>query len=1159
MENKFEQMKQILNGILFNLFKLMKLSALTCVVIAVMGGNLLAKPAYTQSISEVKTSIKLKSGTRDMVLQQLQRLTGFNFMYNKVVIAGNELVSLDVKNESVKAILDQLFQKTNIAYRQVEEDVYLYKRPPVQQPGRISGKVLDEKGIGLPGASIKILSGAKGVQSNSDGTYSLELPSGTYTLEISYVSYQPQRITGVVVTAGKTTPLDIAMKASANALSEVVVTSGYRKASIAGLYAQQQNTAEISNGISAEQISATPDKNVGDVLKRIAGVSTNDNRRVVIRGIAERYNVAMLDGVTLPSTDVQVRDFEFDIIPSNLVDNVVVSKGYTPDMSFGFGGGLVQINTLTIPNKDFISFNFGSKYNDASTGKDFLGYQRGKHDYFAFDDGGRKGHFPEDLFFYDNDRYSPGRPYDNVTPPGSGLAPITPEMIAAQNKKIGGTERLGTRIYQARPSQNFQFSLGESYQVGKGRLGFVGSLSYRNEQMIDDISHFERGSWAKNTTNVYDPITGGEIHETGSKQYNFNTNWAALLNGGWQTENHKLLTRNFYSKGFQSRFIRTSGWGSDLGFGDNPAVSENDSPKFIDLLQNKLSGEHRFGQLSLDWNLARNKITNYEYDAVEASLIPEGTANGIVYSYFPNSVTDPGVGVFNRAQYLYDEDNIMADAALSYQFKIGKHQQKFKTGYQYLQRHGKYDWNILPVGSLNGARYRGIPVQEWSKYFEFSDPLNDIFYYPGSFSLNGYEGKNTNEAFFAMLDNRLFSFVRLVWGLRAESYVYQEVKDASSGISQHLEEQAEAKRRYVDPQTGKLVHKFLDAATEEQKWRYLPSVNLTLTPFKDFNVRASYAETVVRPSLIENSGFSRFNPTIGRIQHNVGVLSTIIDHYDSKIEWYPSPGEVLSVGYFYKHFKNPVELYLDITNSSQSIDAITGNSDWAKVRGWEFDFRKSLGFLYAGWKPLANIYLSANLTLQNSEVQASRFNYTSFGEGTFDKEGLSYAYREKILLKEKRPLYGQVPVLYNIGLLYNGERLSLNVVYNHMGYKTFTVGMMPEYVEYERPRNQMDAQIGYAFLKNKGLKMKLNLSNLYNNPYRFYINNGTTYKVKPDATPGTLEWGDRYEWKYGFSEKYEEGYYEPSEGGKTKMRIGDTDTFSRRIGRSTSLSLSYSF
>ncbi len=1123
---------------------------------------------------DISTIIQLpqKDMTGKEVISLIEKNNPLQFTYGREVSE-----RLDKKEHftntriTIKQVLEILQQSEGISHSLSGNGAVILKAdtvpvnnkpvtPRPKDPGKVTGKIIDEEnGQAVANASIQI--GNRSVVANIDGSFTLALPKGSYEAEISAVGYGKKIVTGIEVKEDGSFELNVAMKREKGQLAAVVVKTSARKEGVAALLARQRNTAEISNGMSAEQIAATPDKNVGEVLKRISGVSTNDNRRVVIRGIAERYNIAMLDGVTLPSTDVQVRDFEFDIIPSNLVDNIIVSKGYTPDMSFGFGGGLVQINTFTIPDKNFITVSFGGKYNDVSTGKEFLGYKRGKQDYWGFDDGGRKDRFPADMFYYDRDRYNPGRPYESPVPPGSSLTPITPEMIAEQNKKIGGTERLGTRIYKASPGQNYQFSLGRSYNVGKGRLGFVGSISYRNEQMIDDILHFERGNWSKNGYNIYDAKTGKELQESVSKQYNFTTTWAALVNGGWQTEKHKIFTRNFYSRGFQSRFIRTVGWGNDIGFGDDPAVQENDSPKFIELLQNKLTGEHRIGHFVIDWNLARNKVANHEHDAVEAWLMPEKTANSTVYTYVPNSVTDPGVGALNRAQYKYDEDNLMADVALSYQFKIGPLQQKFKTGYQYLKRHGKYDWSILPIGSLNGNRYRGIPIHQWTKYFEFKDPLNDIYYYPGGFSLSGYEGKNTNEAFFGMMDNRITNWIRLVWGLRVESYVYEEVTDGVSNISSQIVEQAEAKRRYVGPETGELVHKYLNAATEEKKWRYLPSVNLTLTPLKNVNFRASYAQSVVRPSLIENSGFSRLNPTIGRIQHNIGVLSTVIDHYDAKLEWYPGAGEVISVGYFYKYFKNPVELYLDITNSSQSVDAITGNSDWAKVRGWEFDLRKSLGFIYNGWKPLQNLYLSANLTLQQSDVQASTFRYNSFGEGTYDKEGLSYAYRQKILLKEKRPLYGQVPVLYNIGLLYNGDRLSLNMVFNHMGYKTFTVGMRPEFVEYERPRGQTDAQISYAFLKKKALRVKLNMTNLFDNPYRFFINTGSTYKQKP-GTENLLdlpEWSDRYEWIYGFSEKYEEGYYETAADGKTKTRVGDTETYVRKVGRSFSFSVSYTF
>lgn len=1113
--------------------------------------------------AQQKVSLQADNQPLESIFHLLEQQTSCTFAYNSREIKDKleEKFSFSETNRSLPGILDVITKRTGLQFKQSGQIVSVQKGvipAPKKDPGKVTGKVIDEEnGKPVFGATIRI--GNTGVTTGIDGSFSISLPKGTYTATVSNIGYGTKEVSGIIVNDGETFELNVVIKRKKGQLAGVTVMSSARKESVAALYARQKSTAEISNGISAEQISATPDKNVGEVLKRIAGVSTNDNRRVVIRGIAERYNVAMLDGVTLPSTDVQVRDFEFDIIHSNLIDNIIVSKGYTPDMSFGFGGGLVQINTLSIPTKNFTNINFGGKYNDASTGKEFLGYKRGKQDYLGFDDGARKKPFSSDLFYFDLNRYNPSRPYENVVPPGLDLTPTTPEMIAEQNKKIGGTERLGTRTYTTRPSQNYQFSLGRSYSVGKGRLGFVGSVSYRNEQNIDDISHFERGSWIKGF-NTYDAITGNEIHETTSKQYNFTTNWAALVNGGWQTDKHKIITRNFYSRGFQSRFIRTVGWGNDIGNGEDPAVLENDSPKFIELLQNKLTGEHKIGHFVIDWNVARNKISNYEHDAVETWVGPVKTANSTVYSYAPNSVTDPGVGSLNRAQYKYDETNLMADVALSYQFRIAGAGQKIKAGYQYLERHGTYAWEILPIGSMNGGRYSGIPIHEWTKYFEFKDPLNDIYYYPGGFSLNNYEGKNTNEAFFGMVDNRISKWFRLVWGLRVESYVYNEIKDATSTISQTIEQQAEAKRRYVDPETGAIVHKYLDAATEEEKWRYLPSVNLTVTPLENVNIRASYAQSVVRPSLIENSGFSRLNPTIGRIQHNIGVLSTVIDHYDTKLEWYPSAGEVLSVGYFYKYFKNPVELYLDITNSSQSIDAITGNSDWAKVHGWEFDLRKNLGFLYSGFKPLQNLYLSGNLTFQNSEVQASRFEYQSFGEGTYDETGLSYAYRKKTLLKEKRPLYGQVPVLYNIGLLYNDDRLSVNMAFNHMGYKTFTVGMKPEYVEYERPRGQTDAQISYVFLKNRALKVKLNMSNLFDNPHRFYMNTGNTYKEKDNmqGVYGYTEWSERYEWKYGFSEKYEEGYYETSADGKTKTRIGDLDTFTRRVGRSFSFSVSYS-
>ncbi|MGM1430193.1 carboxypeptidase regulatory-like domain-containing protein [Sphingobacterium lactis] len=1149
-----------------NFYQVMRVMKLTMLLITCLLTHLSAS-TYGQRIT-----LNMQKSNIHRVLEEIRKQTSYDFSYDPELFNGAKTVDINVKSATIEQVLNNCFAGQPYTYEIRNGFVVINKgstsrtsaKAIPQQPGRISGKVLDERGEPLPGASVKIIQANQSTQSSVDGSYNFTIAPGTYTLEVSYISFQTKRITEVEVKAGQLTSMSIVLKAAANELNQVVVTGSFKKESTAGLYARQKNEAGVSNGISREQIAALPDKNIGETLKRISGVSTTDNRRVVVRGIAERYNLAMMDGARLPSTDVQVRDFEFDIIPSNLVDNVVVSKTATPDMGFGFGGGLVQVNTFAIPDANFTTINFGGKYTNGSTGKDFLGYGRGKNDYLGFDDGGRD-HFPDDLFFFNQTNYNPRNPYNHTVP--EGVVKITPEMIAEQNKKIGGTERLGTRVYQAKPAQNYQFSLGRSYNLKNSRIGFVGSLSYRNEQNIDDISQYSRGRWKPLDGNpgiFYNAKTGEQLMHSTAAQYNFNTSWGGLLNAGWSGKNHKITSRNFYSRVFSNQFFRLEGFSDDHQYGKDPEIREYDRPKFIDLLQNRVNGEHTFGSFGLDWSLARNRVTNLEQDAVDASLYPvTGINNTAAYYYSPGLTTNTWSYGVNREQYKYTETNRMTDISLKYNFAVKNHKQQIKAGYNFMDTQGNYKWNVLPIGVADtwSHNLNTVPIQQWTSALDFKDPLKDPYYYPMAFNGNRYEGKNTNRAFYAMMDNRYNNWIRLVWGLRAEYYKYEKLEDGASDYYSEIDLKNRDKTRYVDPETGRIVHKTIDAQAEDKEWMYQPSANLTITPFKDFNLRASYGKSSIRPSLIENSTFARYNYVYGRTQRNTGLISTHIDHYDLRMEWYPKAGEVISVGYFQKHFKNPVELYLRIFDSSAAIDLFTENSDYADVKGWEFDIRKSFGFIYPEWKLLDNLYFSGNLTIQNSEVQASAYRYETLGYGgNLDNQERGYVLREKTFLKEKRPLYGQVPILANIGLQYAGERLGANIAFNHSGYKTLTVGMLPEMSESERPRNQLDAQLSYKFLKNKKLETKLNISNLLNAPFRFYSNHANTYKRKPNTEGKELtEWAELFEWKYGFSEKYEEGYYETSADGKTKTRIGDVETYNRKTGTAFSLSVSYSF
>lgn len=1136
-----------------------------CIVVFI-AGLLASGGARAQDMDRLITLPRMELKGKE-VIALIEKAESVQFTFGKEV-SGRLEQSLQFKkaHPSVKEVLNTLQSSLGIAHSASDMGAIILKPAATtngaaaqRADGRISGKVIDESnGEPLPFVTVRV--GNVGTTTKADGSFVIALPPGKYEAEISSIGYGAKRITDITVKDGQTFELNITLKRQKSTLSGIVVTSSASRESVASLYARQKNEAGISNGISREQISVLPDKHIGETLKRISGVSTNDNRRVVIRGIAERYNLAMMDGAILPSTDVQVRDFEFDIIPNNLIDNVVVSKTSTPDMSFGFGGGLVQVNTFAIPHQNFTTISVGSKYISGVTGKEFLGYGRGKTDYLGFDDGGRE-HFPDNMILFDGRNYNPNNPY--ATPePGQTL--IKPEQIAEQNKRIGGLERMGTRRYKAAPGQNYQFSLGRSYNIKNSRIGFVGSISYRNEQSIDDISHFERGNWEKLNNRVYDAVTGAEIDPTYSTQYNFNTTWGALLNAGWSSKNHKVTVRNFYSRVFNNQFSRIVGWGNEIGYGELPAIREYDRPKFMDMLQNRINGDHTLGNFRFEWNVARNKLTNVEKDAVEAWLAPIKTLNETVYNVGPSAINQPGTGTFNRAQYLYEETNRIAEGALSYQARLLGHKQIAKAGFQYMHRQGYYDWMVLPIGVLptsNGV-YGFMPVQEWNKFLEYKDPLNDLLYYPAAFSRSGYEGENTNKAVYLMLDNRFTDWLRLVWGVRAEYYKYERIRNGANDLLIETLINEGAKTRYVDPETGKIVSAFADPTNEETAWRYLPSASLTVTPFKDFNIRAAYAQSVVRPSLIENSRMIRYDPTLGAYRMNEGVLSTLIDHYDLRLEWYPHPGEVISFGYFYKYFDKPVEIYRDQPDATGRVYVKTNNSEWAKVHGWEFDIRKSFGFINPAWKFLQDIYLSGNITMQTSTVQAAQFGGQGLAE---DKYGYKYSYRTKKLMKEKRPLYGQVPVLYNIAMQYAGKRLGANLAFNHMGYKTFTTGLSPNIVEYERPRDQLDAQLSYAFLKNRQMMVRLNMSNLTNSAYRFYINSDDTYKFQDkwagmatSAIPAT-EWNDIYEWKFGFSQKYEAGYLESADGGKTKRRVGDQDTFIRKVGTSFSLSIGYTF
>ena len=153
-------------------------------------------------------------------------------------------------------------------------------------------------------------------------------------------------------------------------MSEVTIRSAGKKETNIAIINIIKNSSVISDGLSMESIKKTPDRTVGDVLKRVNGVTIQNDKFVLVRGLSDRYNSVILNKTILPSTEPDRRAFSFDIIPSSMIDNIIVLKSAIPSLPGDFGGGVIQITTKEVSN-NFFTLGLGSGYGTVSSLRKF--------------------------------------------------------------------------------------------------------------------------------------------------------------------------------------------------------------------------------------------------------------------------------------------------------------------------------------------------------------------------------------------------------------------------------------------------------------------------------------------------------------------------------------------------------------------------------------------------------------------------------------------------------------------------------------------------------------------------------------------------------------------------------------------------------------------
>lgn len=232
-----------------------------------------------------------------------------------------------------------------------------------ERSGAISGRIIDEQNLPLPGASIFLKETEQGTSSDANGFYRFSgIDAGKYTLTVSYIGYETQSKT--IEVSNEVLEVDFRITEGV-ALKEVVVSAyiqGQNKA-----INQQKNSVNITNIVSADQVGRFPDANIGDALKRIPGINVQydqgEARFGHVRGTAPEFNSVMLDGDRIPSAEAETRSVQLDLVPADMIQTVEVNKVVTPDMDADAIGGAINLITKSNPYNQRISASLSSGYN----------------------------------------------------------------------------------------------------------------------------------------------------------------------------------------------------------------------------------------------------------------------------------------------------------------------------------------------------------------------------------------------------------------------------------------------------------------------------------------------------------------------------------------------------------------------------------------------------------------------------------------------------------------------------------------------------------------------------------------------------------------------------------------------------------------------------
>lgn len=686
---------------------------------------------------------------------------------------------------------------------------------------------------------------------------------------------------------------------------------------VTGKYIPQplRETSEIISAVTREDFQRSGDSNAADALVRLSGLSLVGGRFVYVRGLGERYSAAVLNGSALPSPEPLQRVVPLDLFPSSIIDNIVVQKTYSVRYPGEFGGGIIDINTITVPDEPYLSVTIGGGHNTETTDRSGLTYYGSGDDIWGRDDGTR----------------------DIPGPLAAAIA--TGNRVDLANFSQGELDTIGRslvnaplNLLQRDSSTNADFNAeitgGNKFELDWGSVGFIAVAGYdskwRTREGVQQEGIVENG--------VIDVRTDYDFQST---QNDINTN--ALVGLGAEWGNNEIRWTNLYvhstTKEARSRAGNDESAGADV---------RDDFTEWFEreLLNTQLTGSHAFGEFkdfTINWRAAYAETTR---EAPYEKGIRYRLVNNV---YLHNASQEQNYTRFSEVE----DDVFSAGLDFGYTVPTDDRDYLFSAGLAYSDNDRSAVSREFRFLALDGS----LPLNNQMQRVDFllSNPnigpgLLGIRETTGSDGAAAYDGNLEVGGAYFQLETAITPLLQATAGLRYESG-----------------------EQSVTPIDLFSTTPLVGADPIEESY-LLPAATVTWSFKEDMQMRFGASKTIARPQFRELAPQQYLDPDRDRIFiGNPYLVDTELVNLDARWEWYFAEGEYLTVGGFYKLLDKPVE---SIVNEAGSVIQQTYiNAPEATLYGFETEAKKYFDTTFdAEILGDSRLFLSLNYTYTQTEV-----------------------------------------------------------------------------------------------------------------------------------------------------------------------------------------------